>query len=186
MNEFKASNGLHVTPTEDGRLIIASVEGTYPYTIADGEEVEALSEFFRADNDIRHGRWRWPENPDYVVYPRHREGGGRPDSFRVFQESTGNTWSYDLKNLGNTRGEPWDAARAYFDAHPEPKPWHDPKPGEVWLLTIDGESIPALVLADRAGTFGGNAKFETAHRGAFGPAASAISDGRRIEIGAAT
>jgi hypothetical protein len=32
------------------------------------------------------------------------------------------------------------AARAYFAAHPQPKPWHAAKPGEVWELTFDGIS----------------------------------------------
>ena len=28
------------------------------------------------------------------------------------------------------------AAYRYFAAHPEPKPWEDAKPGEVWLVTL--------------------------------------------------
>lgn len=30
------------------------------------------------------------------------------------------------------------ALREFFAAHPEPKPWHEAKPGEVWELTHDG------------------------------------------------
>jgi hypothetical protein len=31
------------------------------------------------------------------------------------------------------------AARAYFDAHPEPKPWESAAVGDVWVLTIAGK-----------------------------------------------
>ena len=29
---------------------------------------------------------------------------------------------------------------AFFDAHTEPKPWHDAKEGEVWELTFGGNA----------------------------------------------
>lgn len=32
------------------------------------------------------------------------------------------------------------AATRWFNEHPHPKPWHNAKPGEVWMLTIDGQN----------------------------------------------
>lgn len=144
MDEFKASNGIVIRRNADQEhpLTVTSL-GLLP------RSVDALREFFLHERDEQLGRWRWPADPDYVVYPKHPDGGGRPDSFRVFQESTGNTWSYDLEHLRDTKGEPWDAARAYFDAHPEPKPWHDAKEGEVWVVTKeDTEGEFAAVVSD--------------------------------------
>ena len=37
-----------------------------------------------------------------------------------------------------------NALREFFQAEAAHKPWHDAKPGEAWLLTVDGEEIIAL------------------------------------------
>ncbi|MGX9346606.1 hypothetical protein [Microbacterium sp. KNMS] len=141
MSMFAASNGMRVWRPAEGQGAV-QINGVFPdATTISALDAEALAEFFRAEEDDRLGRWRWPDNPDYVVYPQHSEGGGRPDSFRVFKESTGNTWSYDLEHLRDTEGEPWDAARAYFDAHPQRKPWEDAKPGDVWAFEVEGEEM---------------------------------------------
>ncbi|MGW9587463.1 hypothetical protein [Microbacterium sp. NPDC055455] len=100
-----------------------------------GEELAALREFFRAEEDERLGRWRWPENPDYVVYP---DESGKTEVVEVLCESTGMSLSSTRTGNAPHRDAHADAARAYFDAHPEPKPWHEAQIDEVWLLTIDG------------------------------------------------
>lgn len=149
---FKASNGVEIRDAgwrlefrrgseSEWRAVGDPSPGSFDPGFLIGD---ALAEFFQHKRDEELGRWRWPENPDYVVYPQHPEGGGRPDSFRVLQESTGYTWSYDLEHLGDTEGVPWDAARAYFDAHPEPKPWHYAKPGEAWIITVDGKDYAVV------------------------------------------
>lgn len=144
MNEFKASNGLRVTLTDDGRLIIASVEGTYPETVASGEAVDALREFFRAEEDERLGRWRWPESPQWVVYPD--EDG----DVTVMDETTGES-ALLLTRLSAARypnATGCAAARAYFDAHPEPKPWRNAQTTEVWELTVRDIGTYAYVVGD--------------------------------------
>lgn len=133
MNDFTASNGYIVRLEDDARLVIDWPSERDARIAAISQlQVEALREFFQAEADERLGRWRWPENPDYVVYPcsvRTR--------VRVLQE----TGVGDLEWVDEGDGRSYEfvhAARAYFDAHPEPKPWHDAKPGEVWLLTSNG------------------------------------------------
>jgi hypothetical protein len=59
MNEYTASNGIPVKLTADGRLIVENTDHTYPATIAAGEHVTALREFFRFEEDERFLRWRW-------------------------------------------------------------------------------------------------------------------------------
>lgn len=142
---FTASNGIPVTLTDDGRLIVENSDHTYPATIAAGDHVDAIREFFRHEEDERLGRWRWPENPDYVVYP---DGTSR----RVVKESNGTSLSvslHDRKVMETYLDSYVGAARSYDDAHPEPKPWHDAKPWETWLLTIDGEERAVTLDEDR-------------------------------------
>ncbi|MEO2134648.1 hypothetical protein [Microbacterium sp.] len=130
MSEFTASNGLIITEQSDGvvieRLGMSGLHRLY------GFEVAGLREFFQKENDDRLGRWRWSENPDYVVYLRVNAG------IRVVSESSGDSLRANREAASKWKaGEPtfYGAARAYFDAHPEPKPaWHDAKPGEVWVV----------------------------------------------------
>lgn len=137
MEQYTASNGAKISTYDYGSFSNLRVKTVDNEVILAGVHVEALREFFRAEEDERLGRWRWPENPEYVVYPRaedvlvlfeiNGEGGvlyRRGDAV------------HDFEGL---------AARAYFDAHPEPKPaWHDAKPGEVWELTLEGEQPSAF------------------------------------------
>ena len=144
---FTASNGIPVTLTVDGRLIVENADHTYPATIAADEHVQALREFFRHEEDERLARWRWPENTDYVVYPLGLDADGFRYA-RVLLERTGasGTWQEGQRPSGalsHPDGLGILAAMAFFDAHPEPKPaWHDAKPGEVWVLTTHGEEQP--------------------------------------------
>lgn len=127
--KFVASNGVLVLKEEDGEIRTSALYEPH-------QRNEAMREYFLHERDRVLGRWRWPENPDYVVYP---QGDGQ--EVRVVNERTGYV---------NTTGRPkgfhkpvermstmWRiAARAYFEAHTEPKPWHDAKPGEVWVANI--------------------------------------------------
>lgn len=140
MNEYTASNG-YTVDTSCGVSIRNGV-GNERHVLG-LYSVVALREFFLHERDEQLGRWRWPENSDYVVYPQGPEAS-------VYHELTG-TWGqwsraealayHGMDNLAA-------AARAYFDAHPEPKPWHDAKPGEVWLLEFsgfEGDEAPWIV-----------------------------------------
>lgn len=129
MNDFTASNGvlIAVNETHSGVYLLGVKDGiTHATGGPDG--IEALREFFRAEEDKRLGRWRWPENPDYIVYPCNVK-----TRVRVVCEAA----MSDLEWVDKGDGRPYEfvrAARAYFDAHPEPKPWQEAKPGEVWVV----------------------------------------------------
>ncbi|GGH33977.1 hypothetical protein [Microbacterium album] len=151
MNEFKASNGVAV------RLVSAGLEAQVDNGIGvihlALDRTAALREFFLHERDEQLGRWRWPENPDYVVYPREER------RVRVIHEPTGDF--ADSVRGTTIPGPVKDAARAYFDAHPEPKPWRDAKPGEVWVVTKDDtEGEFAAVVSDPVVT--GRTSFDAA------------------------
>ncbi len=102
------------------------------------EVVQGLKQFFQNERDRQLGRWRWPDKPDYVVYPSELYlTPPSADLVTVFNERTGQSAHCRREDDGNS-GHFSLAARAYFAAHPEPKPWHDAKPGEVWALIVDG------------------------------------------------
>lgn len=125
MSEFKASNGIRRDFMED-------LEEGLGYSFM---EIDALAEFFQHKHDEEFGRWRWPENPGYVVYrkPEYDDEDGR--AALVLDERSGEGFLRWERVLDS--GVFGQAARAYFEAHPEPepKPWHDAKPGEVWEIT---------------------------------------------------
>ena len=155
MSDFTASNGISITLTNYGRLIVDNEGGTYPEMMAEGDHVQALREFFRAEEDERLGRWRWHENPDYVVYRDTERMYINQPAVIVFNETNGATAYCGKDGLYSTSGigarDVWcePAARAYFDAHPEPKPsWHDAKHGEIWVLFVAIEDEPYRVNGD--------------------------------------
>ena len=138
MSEFTASNGETIDPLPD-------LYHALGYTDV---QVDALREFFQHERDEQLGRWRWAANPDYVVTPFE----GDPDHVLVVQESAGvacEFWraSTSGPSLTGYHSRLAPSARAYFAAHPEPKPWHDAKEGEVWVPTTEnvGDEIPARV-----------------------------------------
>lgn len=181
---FTASNGATITVDQYG-LILAdgSNDGGHPNRqVLTYDGIHALREFFRAEGDKRLGRWRWPEGPDYVVYPFE----GASDHVLVVQESAGvacEFWRGTVNgpSLTGYHSRLSPAARAYFDTHPEPKPWHDPKEGEVWVLTLDDGEVEM----ECAASFHGG-RFHTSNGGAVpldgdNPDACAqIIAGRRI------
>lgn len=154
MNEYKASNGVEIR--DDGGVLKWRTT-TYPIWEPVGSGVpdmagpgfardsligRALAEFFQHERDEELGRWRWPENPDYVVY-------ARATGLLALNEQTGNSKFHDIRVnriTGRKGGSVLDQAlTAYFEAHHEPKPWHDAKPGEVWALSVEGEEIACIV-----------------------------------------
>ena len=67
--EFTASNGWTVSPNDLGKdTQIYNQDGNLmDYVMSEG--MDSLREYFQAERDKELGRWRDPENPDYVVYP---------------------------------------------------------------------------------------------------------------------
>lgn len=136
---FKARNGLHVRQAENGGVEVGK-PGYLDYTTP--AATFALEEFFQAKRDAELRRWRWPENPEYVVYPFETGDGCTSLSERTGVSTTYLTRS-DVEFSGSYLAP---AARAYFEAHPERKPWRSAEAGEVWILSIDeSEDIPCIV-----------------------------------------
>lgn len=156
MSDFTASNGITVS-SHGGNWNRTTIrfEGKVPglvkeFTNSRGLQFEdpdfvALDEYLQHKRDERLGRWRWPANPDYVVYPNDN------GSATVVQESSPTaalTFWENLRHASVTSGAYMDAARAYFCTHPEPKPWHEAKPGEVWELSVRDIGEGAYVAGD--------------------------------------
>lgn len=137
MDKFTASNGLWVYIGYGGAIC---VNGSTLYDTLDSDHTQAMREFFQHERDQELGLWRWPENPDYVVYPK--VAGELVTVINETDASKSDVSKGPRDHWTNPTGREKvfeDAADAYFDAHPEPKPWHDAKPGEVWVLTVNGE-----------------------------------------------
>lgn len=127
-DEFTASNGAKVRYGPLGEMEVVPPKDAPLWLPV--SKTKAIREFFQAERDAELGRWRWPEDLDYVVY-------AVDSGWFVLNEQTGATKHYgyrDHAQVGNSLLS--QAARAYFEAHPEPKPWEDAKPGEVWELTM--------------------------------------------------
>lgn len=152
MGKFTARNG--ITVSVDNGVQFGNERGWGFYGIVD-EEWQALREFFLAERDAELGRWRWPENPDYVVYPS-------PAGYMVtvLKEPNGNSGQFDREQFsgmmaGFETSDPGysRAAHAYFEAHPERKPWEDAKHGEVWLVSIDDAPETPMTVEHEAFDF---------------------------------
>lgn len=153
MTEYQASNGIKVdseTQGITGRRRITFDHGNHGTSVEmSAEEAVALIESLDHEKDEDLGRWRWPESPDYVVYAKGETEAEPRSGVRVVHESSGR--SRDIgrsivdacESTVSTFGQ---AARAYFEAHPERKPWHDAKSGEIWVLTIDGSERVVSVV----------------------------------------
>ena len=99
-------------------------------------DFKTLREYFQAERDEELGRWRDPEIPDMVVYPHDDV------TITVLDEVDGKRFWWtrgDELDAHQERFPGFDTARAYFAAHPEPKPWDAAQPDEVWALTISND-----------------------------------------------
>ena len=127
-------NKVQVDLDEFGRIHLRRAGyGNGIYTL---ETTEALRAFFQAERDETLGRWRDPENPNMVVYPHDDV------NTTVHDETTGAylNWSREqAEDDEYSHGFGFATARAYFAAHPEPKPWNAAQPDEIWALTINND-----------------------------------------------
>ncbi|WP_136057290.1 hypothetical protein [Microbacterium sp. K24] len=122
---FTASNGVRILELAEGVGFILPDQSDYSKFGITAAKAEAIVEWGLAKRDAEIGRWRWAENPNFVVYPHER-------GVVVVDEKAGTNGYYQRGEY--TRSPDADAAHAYFEAHPEPKPWEDAKPGESWKL----------------------------------------------------
>lgn len=155
MNEFTASND-RVLTEKNGTILVHAVGdpvGAEKIFVCGPLVTDALREKFQAEEDKRLGRWRYPKDTRYVVYPIS------DDEVRVLDEETGATFNtrrptreYLAEHLNHALG----AANAYFKAHSEPKPWHDAREGEVWVVTsgiFHAEPVFAVEYAEEGMSF---------------------------------
>lgn len=136
---FRASNGHEVHRTELGTICLNGERALW------AGAAKSIREFFlheaetdwQAKRDAELGRWRWPENPDWVAL----EGGEDIENrrtVRVFNERTFERARHDEQVMANDTFEAPQVAHAFFIAHPAPtpRPWEDAKEGDVWVLTV--------------------------------------------------
>ena len=140
--KFVASNGVEVRRFE-------TRPGIWWDTTESEKKEAALREFFLHERDTELGRWRF--NAYLVVYPAvNHQPRNNARSVNVLDERTGRLHMRHEGQVAHRETNPAfsEAAFSYFAAHPEPKPWHDAKPGEVWALTYGGQET-AHVWTDR-------------------------------------
>jgi hypothetical protein len=153
MTEFVASNGWKLAVKESGDLVSLDIySGSGGQTVnLYRSQLDALREFFQAARDSELGRWRSKEHPEYVVYPKIN------GSVRVVEEFTGQSAVFSRLDAFTVMYG--GIAEEYFAAHSEPKPWHDAKPGEVWV--IDTQTQEGLTVFSVYGAKDAPARFIT-------------------------
>ena len=101
-------------------------------------DFEALRAFFQAERDEQLGRWRDPDNPDTVCYPRPALDDHDGRCVMVLDELSGAT-RLDWEQI--TLPGPADR---YFTAHPQPEPrppfaaYVDKNGSAVWVTDENG------------------------------------------------
>lgn len=133
MVAFTASNGIRVDVSGDDYIQFEDQTGELRWARSmEPEEIDALREYFRSQDDVRAGRSRYSGNPDLVIYPVLDR-----DAVLVVSEKFGEAVTYgraDTTHSTPSQGWAISAADEYFEAHPEPKPWHSAKAGEIWIV----------------------------------------------------
>lgn len=129
--EFRARSGRKVQIRDNGTVTFDHANGYLsPETAMDADE------FFQAQRDLELGRWRCPAEPDWVAQEDEPDVYGRR-TVRLFNER-----AFEMHHLnslvteGTTSGElaKHRVARAFFEAHPQVKPWHGAQAGEFWQV----------------------------------------------------
>lgn len=180
MTVFKASSGLTVEVSGPGNIRLYGVDGHNRLRgrdYLDNLDMDALSEFFSQERKeelpFRHG--------DCWVFPIDEKCGRR----RVVVVDGGGygTYSEDsARSAQQAHSRPsLEAAVAWFDAHPEPKPWLGAQSGEVWSISDDYD-IGGLAVCRREPTDDGDD-----HPYFYGPdfdgvRGDALTAGTRLEV----
>jgi hypothetical protein len=91
------------------------------------------------------GRWAWPENPDYLVYPLRFNHS----KHQVLRQSTGEVTEHDGRA---GRAAPYnyvDASRAvvaFYDAVQGSQPWHQAVATQTWMIKAQIPGIDRRVV----------------------------------------
>lgn len=131
----------------DPELVQERWKGEFPEGLGLGLESQtSLEEYFQFTRDAAFGRWRWPANDAFLVYPNR----GPEGSVLVIDETTGDrSWVGRAETFGSSSDPLLQAARAYYASTADPsKPWRNAKPGEIWAVTIRGREIAGKVDGD--------------------------------------
>ena len=141
-------------------------------------DFEALRAFFLAERDQDLGWWRDPEEPYWVASPYDRNA----NAAIVYNERTRFTcfWQRRAAETSSGTSSAVRVAKRYFAAHPqpepEPKPWLEAEHEEIWVITANGDTGPALATTShRRGT---DLAFQTANGTLLD--VTEITAGRRI------
>lgn len=135
MEKFTSSTGLVVSLDASG-IRVKNPADQWDFG-SPNDAVQAMREFFLHERDQELGRWRF--NAYLTVYEaENHQPGNRARAVNVLDERTGRL---HMRHEGQaawreTNPELSEAAAAYFAAHPEPKPWHEAKHNEIWVLQI--------------------------------------------------
>ena len=179
---FTASNGIPITTkvSGDGRSYLLGMTDAVTQAIASEEGIKALREFFQHEKDEQLGRWRSSADPRWTAVRRMNvvyfqcEDGERSFSIAVGHGETQKAWAPELQAI----------AREYLEAHPEPKPWHDANPGEVWELTTTESGATTYVTTLGVGAGGEEVVYffpaDKPTLPKLGKTASILTAGRRI------
>lgn len=147
MTEFTASNGARIEELSNGTLVLTGGILDPRIELSPGM-ASGMREFFQHEGDADRGRWRWPENPDWVAIEGEERYYGRTVVL-VNERTLERFWLNDLV-LKTAPGASIDkkAARAFFEAHPEPEPeprdWADAQ----FIAWRDGAYLPQIAQRD--------------------------------------
>lgn len=80
-----------------------------------------------------------------MVYPAGNDGDGRNEQHAVlvFDEGSASTVTFfrDSPSVHTSRSALAQAARAYFEEYPDPRPWHRAEHGSGWVLTFEEHEL---------------------------------------------
>lgn len=112
----------------------------------------AMAEWYQHRRDVELGRWRDEHDPDMVVYPDVPYVTGIPRIAVLDERKPDQVHTFSEGSARAREGSRAEVARRYFAAHPEPKPWHDAKANEAWVITTsEGEQQAAYTIGERNG-----------------------------------
>jgi hypothetical protein len=131
---------------DDGHVRVEDSANRFLLTLSE-REAAAVMALGLKERDEALGRWRSPDDPDFVVYPNPSGS-----LLRVIDErEPGICYCHYRDGEPEEKSTPasyQQAARAYVEAHS--RPWKDAKAGEVWVVHLAADSSPraAVVIRD--------------------------------------